>query len=458
MIKKIKERKLHLLIITFLTGLFLGINIANFSSATEGAHKYLDYFHQVYQIILTDYVDVVDNKNIFYGAIRGMIKALDDPFSRFLDEASYSSLMEETSGKFVGIGVEITVKNNEIVVISPIEDTPAMRAGILAGDAIIKVNDKPVSDKDLADIIKEIRGVPNTKVKLTIKRSGFEDPMDFDIERAAIKINTVSYSILNEFSDTGYMKVKLFSSDTAKDIEEALKYFNSKGIQKLIVDLRWNPGGLLDKAIAIVNLFLEKDQIIVSTRGREGSGNVSEFKATGAPLYKGKLIVLVNNGSASASEIFSGAIRDNKRGKLLGEKTFGKGSVQKFYNLDDDIGVTITIAKYYTPSGISIHGKGIEPDYKVEPEKISPEDKDQIEVIMKKKILENFAVSNKSYNDDTRQKFRRLLKDNNITISEKTADYILKREILKYSKPPLYDLEFDNQLNESIRIIGLKDY
>ncbi|MCU0821827.1 MAG: S41 family peptidase, partial [Spirochaetes bacterium] len=378
MIKKIKERKLHLLIITFLTGLFLGVNIANFSAATECAHKYLDYFHQVYQIILTDYVDTVDNKNLFYGAIRGMIKALDDPFSRFLDEAAYSSLMEETSGKFVGIGVEIAIKNNEIVVISPIDDTPAMKAGILAGDVIVKVNDKPVTDKDLSDIIKQIRGVPNTKVKLTVKRSGFDDPVDFEIERAAIKINTVSYSILNEFSDTGYMKIKLFSSDTSKDMEDALKFFNSKGIQKLIIDLRWNPGGLLDKAINAINLFLEKDQVIVSTRGREGSSNVSEFKATGTPLYRGKIIVLVNNGSASASEIFSGAIHDNKRGKLLGEKTFGKGSVQKFYNLDDDIGVTITISKYYTPSGVCIHGIGIEPDYKVESEKISPDDMDKI--------------------------------------------------------------------------------
>jgi carboxyl-terminal processing protease len=458
MIKKIKERKLHLLIITFLIGLFLGINIANYSAATEGAHKYLDYFHQVYQIILTDYVDTVDNKNIFYGAIRGMVKALDDPFSRFLDESAYSSLMEETSGKFVGIGVEITVKNNEIVVISPIEDTPAMKAGVLAGDVITKINDKPVSDKDLGDIIKEIRGVPSTRVKLTIKRSGFDDPLDFDIERAAIKINTVSYSILNEFNDTGYMKVKLFSSDTAKDVEEALKYFNGKGIQKLIVDLRWNPGGLLDKAINAIDLFLLKGQMIVSTRGREGSGNVSEFKATGNPLYAGKLIVLVNNGSASASEIFSGAIRDNKRGKLLGEKTFGKGSVQKFYSLDDNIGATITIAKYYTPSGASIHGKGIEPDYKVEMEKFSPEDKVQIEIIVKKKILENFVLMNKIYNDENRRKFNQQLKDNNIAITEKTADYLLKREMYRYSKPPLYELEFDNQLNEAIRIISEKDY
>ncbi len=458
MIKKFKERKLHLLIITFLTGLFLGINIANFSAATEGAHKYLDYFHQVYQIILTDYVDTVDNKNIFYGAIRGMIKALDDPFSRFLDESAYESLMEETSGKFVGIGVEIAVKDNEIVVISPIDDTPAMKAGILAGDVIVKVNDKPVSDKDLSDIIKQIRGVPNTKVRIAVKRIGFKDPLDFDIERAAIKVNTVSYSILNESGDTGYMKVKLFSSDTAKDIEEALKYFNSKGIGKLIVDLRWNPGGLLDKAINAINLFLEKDQLIVSTRGREGSGNVSEFRATGTPLYRGKLIVLVNDGSASASEIFSGAIRDNKRGKLLGEKTFGKGSVQKFYNLEDNIGVTITISKYYTPSGISIHGKGIEPDYKVESEKIPPEERDQIEIITKKKILEKFAAENKNYNDDTRQKFRRLLKDSNVAVPDRTADYILKRELYKYSRPPVYDLEFDNQLKESIRIIGMKDY
>ena len=174
-------------------------------------------------------------------------------------------------------------------------------------------------------------------------------------------------------------------------LKNALKSFKQNGIEKLIVDLRWNPGGLLDKAIKISDYFLDKDLMIVSTRGREGTGNVSEFRSEMEPVYKGKLIVLVNNGSASASEIFSGAMKDNKRGKLLGTKTFGKGSVQKFFNLNENIGVTLTIAKYYTPSGVSIHGKGIVPDYVVKPEEISKEDSENIKILYKDKVIDGFV-------------------------------------------------------------------
>jgi carboxyl-terminal processing protease len=455
MIKRIKELKIHFAIITFLFGVFFGINISGTSRAEEEpAHRYLDYFHQVYQTIKTNFVEVPNNKNIFYGSIRGMISSLNDPYSRFLDEDAYLSLKEDTTGEFVGIGVEVTMKDGEIVVISPIEDTPAMKAGIRSEDLIVKIDDVPTKDKELSDIIKMIKGLPHSKVKLTIKRAGYADLIDFTIERAPIKIETVSYGILKEDDKIGYLKIKVFSADTSKDVEEALKSFNKKGIEKVIVDLRYNPGGLLDKAIKITDYFLEKDQLVVSTKGREGTANVSEFRSEMDPLYKGKLIVLVNNGSASASEIFSGAIKDNKRGKLLGTKTFGKGSVQKFFNLNENIGVTLTIAKYYTPSGISIHGKGIVPDYVVKAEEISKEDSEIIKNIYKDKILEVFIKENKEYNQLNKNKFMALLKEKKFSISEKSANFILKREITKFTKSPLYDLEFDNQLGEAIRIIN----
>lgn len=453
MIKKIKERKLHVLMIAFFLGLFLGVNLSFKAKADEPAHTYLDYFHQVYQIIISEYVDSVETKNIFHGAIRGMIQSLNDPFSRFLNEDDFAELKEETTGKFVGIGIEITLKDNEIVVISPIEDTPAMKAGIKAGDKIIRVNDTSTKDKSIQDIIKMIRGLPHTKVKLTASRQGFDEPLNFEMERMPIKIETVNYDVLKDYN-TGYIKVKVFSTDTEKEIEKALNELNKKKIDKLVIDLRWNPGGLLDKAISISELFLDKGKIIVSTRGREGSGNIKEFKSEKDPLYKGKLIILVNKGSASASEIFSGAMRDNNRGKLVGEKTFGKGSVQKFFNLNENIGVTLTIAKYYTPSGVSIHGKGIVPDYVVPVPDFSEAEKKNINILFKDKIIDSFIKINKGYTTENRNKFMQLLKEKNLQISEKSANLILKSELGRFSKQPLYDLEFDEQLKKALEILN----
>jgi carboxyl-terminal processing protease len=457
MIKRIKQLKVHLAIVTFLIGIFLGINISSRSNAEEETtYKYLDYFHQTLQAIKSNFVEVPDNKNILYGAIRGAISSLNDPYSRFLDEEAYGMLKEETTGKFVGIGVEITMRDNEIVVISPIEDTPAMKAGILSEDVIIKVDDATTKEKPLSDIIKMIKGLPHTKVKIAVRRQGFDEPLEFTVERVPIKIDTVASGTFKEYENIGYLKIKVFSAETQRDVEEALKALNKKNIDKLIVDLRWNPGGLLDQAISISSYFLEKGKLIVSTKGREGAGNLAEFKSEISPLYKGKLIVLVNNGSASASEIFSGAIKDNNRGKLIGTKTFGKGSVQKFFNLNDNIGITLTIAKYYTPSGVSIHGKGIVPDYVVKADEISKEDTDKLRIIYRDKILEKFIKDNKEYNPETQKKFLALLKEKNLSIQEKDANFILKKEINRFSKSPLYDLEFDNQLIEAIKTVQIK--
>jgi carboxyl-terminal processing protease len=455
MFKKIRERKLHLLLFTFMAGLFLGINLSFAARAEDSAHAYLDYFHQVYQIIRTEYVDTVDTKTVFYGAIKGMIQALNDPFSRFLDEDSYTELKEETTGKFVGIGVEISARDGEIVVVSPIADTPAMRAGLKAGDVITRVNGIDIKDKNLSEIVKMIRGLPHTAVKLMVAREGFDEPLSFEIERASIKIETVSFDILKEYN-TGYIKIKTFSTDTTREVENAVQELNRKGITKLIVDLRWNPGGLLDKAISISELFLDKGRVIVSTRGREGSGTIREYSSEKTPLYKGQLAVLVNKGSASASEIFSGAIKDNNRGKLVGEKTFGKGSVQKFFNLNENIGVTLTIAKYYTPSGVSIHGKGIMPDHAVIMESFPESDRKSINLILKEKLVEAFVKTHKGYNVQNRQEFMQFLKEKNLNVSEQSANYLLKSEIYKFSKQPVYDLEFDTQLKKALEVVNEK--
>ena len=455
MIQWLKKRSFHIIVISFLAGIFIGVNIAFNVSAQEPSFKYLDFFHQVYQLIRDEYVEQPDSKNLFYGAIRGMIASLNDPFSRFLDEQDFSQLKEETSGEFIGVGIEISAKNGDIVVVSPIDGTPAMKAGIQPGDIIYKIDNKPIKDKNINDIISLIRGKPHTKVMLSIIREGIDDPIDIELERLPIKLQSVNYAVIDN-TDIGYLRIKVFSEDTSSEVKKALHYFQKNNIQKCIVDMRWNPGGLLDQAVAISDMFLPKDALIVSTKGRSGKETLQEYRSTTIPLYTGKCIILVNKGSASASEIVSGALKDNGRAKLLGEKTFGKGSVQKFFNLDEDTGITLTIAKYYTPSGVSIHGIGIQPDYTVTMATISKEEQKQINILLKEKILQNFIDKHSKYDEATRKEFKDVLEKNNIKLSDDTANFILKSEIYRFAKKPLYDLEFDNQLSEAMKIINVQ--
>ncbi len=456
MAKKLKERAVHVAIIAFLCGLFAGIQFSFLASAQEPSHKYLDYFHQVYQIIRSEYVDESSPKDLFFGAIKGMINSLDDPFSRFLDEKSYGELKEMTTGKFVGVGVEITIKDDEIVVITPIEDSPAMKAGIQTGDVIVKVDGKPIKNLKLDDVIGMIKGLPKTHVTLSVRRHGFKDFIDFEMERGPIKIKSVEFGIIKENS-IGYLRIKNFGSETSGDVIKALKSFNAAKVDKVIIDLRNNPGGLLSSSIEIAELFLEKGKVIVSTRGREGAEKEKVYRAENKPIYTGRLMVLVNNGSASASEILAGAIRDNKRGKLVGLKTFGKGSVQKSFNLGDEIGVAITVARYYTPSGETIHKKGIMPDQVVEIEQLSQGDWQSIRDIEKKKLVEQFLKKEAVYNEATKKTFRDFIKSHGITLSVHAADFALKNGIYRYKKRPLYDLEFDNQLVESVKRLTAKE-
>ncbi len=455
MIKKISERKFHLILAAFLIGIFLGINFSFMARAAEPTYKYLDYFHRVFQIIMTDYVDEPNIKEMFYGSIRGMLKALDDPYSRFLDEEAYKELQEMTTGKFVGVGIEISSENGDIIVVTPIEESPAMEAGIMAGDSIVKINDSFVRGKKLSEIVNMIKGIPQSKVSLSIKREGIADFLDFELERAPIKIKSVKFDVIQEHS-IGFIKIINFGSDTGKDVASAVRDLNKKGIKKLILDVRYNPGGLLTGATEISDLFLEKGRVIVTTRGREGSGILSEFKSENEPQYTGDLIVLINKGSASASEILAGAIRDNKRGKLLGEKTFGKGSVQKSFNLDEDVGVAITVARYYTPSGEMIHKKGIAPDISVPMELFSNKDIEALQKIEKNRILDSFVKKDMAFSPETKKQFIEYLTSQGVTLSEKASYFILKNKLHKYKKKPSYDLEFDTQLTEAIKYFNAK--
>ncbi len=250
----------------------------------------------------------------------------------------------------------------------------------------------------------------------------------------------------------GYLKIKSFGSQTTSDVRKAMKIFRSENIKKLIIDVRENPGGLLPAAIEISDIFLDKGKTIVSTKGRKGNSRI--FKASSPMIFSGKVIVLVNKGSASASEILSGALRDNNRAMLLGEKTFGKGSVQIRHNLDKDISVAITAARYYTPSGAMIHKKGIMPDYKVKFFEIPKSEEKAIQKIYMNKILAGFVNTKTRYNEETKKSFIELLRDKKIELSSRTAFFLLKREINRYRKKALYDLEFDDQLKAAIKKLG----
>ena len=450
MFKNLSEKRFHVTLLAFLTGLFLGISVTFISAASNSSHKYLDFFHQAYQVIISDYVDEPDSKKMFYGAIKGMIDSLGDPFTRFLNEEEIAELNELTYGKFVGIGVEIAVRDGELVVISPIQNSPAYKAGIEAGDVITSVNDERIKDNNFDEVMKNMKGLPGSKVKITVKREGYDREIAYDLERAAIKVDSVEYAIIKEHN-TGYLRIIQFGGGTTVDVKKALELFKANGIDKLVLDLRYNPGGTIDSAVEIAELFLNKDSVIASTKGRNVYSTEKVFKSRIPMFYTGKIVVLINKGSASASELLSGALRDNKRALLVGEKSFGKGSVQSRVVLDKDIGFNITIAKYFTPSGEMIHKKGITPDKVVTFMDFPAGDEDELNKASTEKVIGAFVNSKTADDLKTREEFKKYLADKGIKISDRTSGYILKYEVARFHKPEIYDLEFDNQLNTALK-------
>jgi carboxyl-terminal processing protease len=337
---------------------FLG-NKYHVRAVTNDIYESLEVFSEVLRQIEKNYVEPQDTQKLIYGAIEGMVQNLD-PHSSFLTKEEHQELLIETKGSFSGVGIEITIRENILTVVSPIEGTPAYDAGIKAGDRIIGIDDKPTNDMNLTDAVKSIRGRKGTQVKLTVKREGDDKPLEFSITRDVIPLISVKHFFLTP--EIGYIRVSNFQSKTSHDLSLALKKIEKgKDLKGLILDLRNNPGGLLSQAIEVADLFLDSG-IIVSTRGR----NHSQDMEVPAQINKEKrdypIIILVNGGSASAAEIVAGALQDNKKALVLGTKTFGKGSVQTILPLSDGSGLRLTTAKYYTPSGRSIQLSGIDPD------------------------------------------------------------------------------------------------
>lgn len=336
-------------------------------------YELLNLFGEVMERAKATYVEDVDDKKLIEAAINGMLVSLD-PHSSYLDAQNFKYMNEQTKGKFGGLGIEVTMEQSVVKVVSPIDDTPASRAGLKPGDYITNIDGENVVGMSLNDAVDKMRGKPGTKVKLTIRRVDTK-PFDVTLKREEIKIQSVKNDI--KADDVIYVRITSFSEDVDKNVEKAIKKAlkDKKGkISGVVLDVRNNPGGLLDQAVAVSDLFLDQGEI-VSTRSRNPEDTV-RYSATAGDVTNGlPVVVLINDGSASASEIVAGALQDHKRAILLGEKSFGKGSVQTVIPLGNYGAMRLTTARYYTPSGRSIQAKGIEPDVEVHPAKVEEIDK-----------------------------------------------------------------------------------
>ena len=336
-----------------------------FSYSNNDLYDKIDLFGEVFEKVKKDYVDEVNQSEMMDSAINGVLQSLD-PYSSYMSPEIFREMQTDTRGEFGGLGIEIGMEAGVVKVISPIDDTPAANAGIKAGDYIVKIGSSQVQGKSLMEAVKLMRGPIGTSIELTIKRKNVKNPLKFKITRKIIEVKSVNSKILGNKKNLGYIRLKSFNENSDKQFLKAVKEFkkNSK-IKGYILDLRNNPGGLLAQAINITDIFLDNGEI-VSTKGRKSS-ETRKFFARKGDETKGKpIIVLINNGSASASEIFAGALKDHKRAIILGENSYGKGSVQSIVPLSNGGGMRLTISKYYLPSGDSISEVGVVPDILVE--------------------------------------------------------------------------------------------
>ena len=330
------------------------------ANPSDKLYQKLDLFSDVLDTLKKEYVDEVKQDEVIDSAINGMLQSLD-PYSSYMSPEAFQNMSRDTKGEFGGLGIEITMESGLVKIITPIEGTPADKAGVQAGDYIVKIENKQVKGMTLLDAVKLMRGKVGTSLEITIRRPSVEGEIKFNITRAIIKIREVSAEVKNNI---GYIRLRAFNEQSHNQLIKQLKKISNNKIQGYILDLRNNPGGLLSQAIKITETFLDGGEI-VSTRGRD-KNDIRIFNAKkGDKIDNKPLIVLINQGSASASEIVSGALKDHKRAILLGEKSFGKGSVQSIIPLKNQGGLRLTTAKYYLPSGESIHEKGVEPDITV---------------------------------------------------------------------------------------------
>jgi len=436
---KFNPRLVFVPALVLVLALFLWGSSEDVTWGSQETYENLKVFTEVLSLIERNYVEGVDSEKIVEGAIKGMLKTLD-PHSSYMPPEVYKEMQVETQGSFGGLGIEITIRDSVLTVVSPIEDTPAFRAGLKSGDKIIKVEGEDTMDMTLFDAVKRLRGPKGAPVTITILRPGEKEPFDVTIVRDIIKIKSVRHNLLGD--GIGYVKIRNFNQNTSNELGKALKEMETAKIRGLVMDLRNNPGGLLEQAVEVSDLFLGGKKVIVSTKGRLKNQNMT-FNSHGKGAHlKYPMVILVNAGSASASEIVAGAMQDYKRAVILGEQTFGKGSVQTIIPLSDGSGLRLTTARYYTPSGKLIQGKGITPDILVKEEVTSPAEKvekKKSHPAVREKDLKNSLPPAEQEKEKTGEE-KVAVKEEKLLEKDaqlKHAVEILKSwEILKHSKEP----------------------
>ena len=373
--KKINKITLTLLLI-FST--LIGSNYL-YSRNSNELYEKIDLFSEVLNTIKNNYVDEVDQAAVMDSAINGVLQSLD-PYSAYMSPKSFEGMRADTKGEFGGLGIEIGMESGVVKVITPIDDTPASNAGIKSGDYIVKINEEQVQGKSLSEAVELMRGPVGSEINLTIRRRNVKKALDFTIKRAIIEVKSVEAKIVGERKKIGYLRLKSFNENSYNQLSKSINKFEKNNkLNGYILDLRNNPGGLLTQAINITDFFLN-DGEIVSTKGRKIGETKRFFSKKGDAINGKPLILIINNGSASASEIVAGALKDHKRAIILGENTYGKGSVQSIIPLKNGGGIRLTISKYYLPSGKSISEIGVLPD------------------IFVKEIEENFKINSKTDN------------------------------------------------------------
>jgi len=383
-----------LLIIILSLGLRFGFT-ENKVKGNDQLYKLIEIFSDSLAVIQKEYVDETKIKDLIYGSLKGMLSSLD-PHSQFMDPDTYNELKVDTQGKFGGVGIEITLKNGILTVITPIEDTPAWKAGIKANDSIVKINDELTRDMTIAEAVKRLRGKPLEPVNITILRENEKKLLEFRIVRDIIKIKDIKYALILE-NGVGYIRLTEFRENSMQELNNALSNLSKQGMKALVIDLRNNPGGLLDEAVKVTSRFLERNKLVAYTKGRQKDNDLKFYADSRNPILDLPLAVLINEGSASGSEIVAGALQDYKRAIIIGTKSFGKGSVQTVIPLSDGSALRLTTSHYFTPSGKIIHGKGVIPDIEVI---VKEEDTKENEDVEKKDSLKPEKETFKYKQDD----------------------------------------------------------
>ena len=405
------------------------------------------------------YPEKAETKLMTYGAIKGLMTSLKDEYTTFMDPEFVRSLQEETRGEFGGLGIYISYREGNFTVSEPMPDTPAFKAGIKPGDIITEIEGKSTRDLNMDEVVQRLRGEKDTEVTITIQREDAMDPIKIKLKRDIIKIKFIRYEMVDK--DIGFIKFSMFSENSAFNMSEAILDLQNKGMKKLILDLRYNPGGLLESAVNVTNLFVKKG-IIVEVRGKK-TREIHEAREFQCLLPEMPLIVLINEHSASASEILSGAVKDTNRGILVGKKTFGKGSVQQVYELEnatEAMALKITVAEYFTPAGNAVNGKGIKPHFEIDFPKTTIADIYMANEIKndKKNLIKDFLKKYPNPSKENIDSFKEELKNKCIPVNNDILGQLIQDELDRNKAPQIAYPKYDVQLKKAIEIFNTGKY